>query len=69
MVAGVAGFLLQQIRLAYLRMGDAGRPQRIVAETRRTPAEVVRGSIQAGCWLTALLIFVVVMFWLLLQAL
>lgn len=69
LVAGVMGFLLQQLYLAYKRMTEASRPQVIVATTRRTPAEVVVSSIQAGCLLIAAIVVLGVILWLLLEAL
>jgi hypothetical protein len=69
LAAGIMGFLLQQFYLAYKRMTEANRPQVIVAATRRTPAQVVGSSIQAGCLLIVAIVFLGVMFWLILEGL
>lgn len=69
LVAGIMGFLLQRLYLAYIKMTEASRPQVIVATTRRTPAEVVASSIQAGCLLIVAIAFLGLVLWLLLEGL
>jgi hypothetical protein len=55
LVAGILGFVLQQLRLAYIRMGRARRPQQVRIDTSETPVQVVASSAGAGCWLVFLL--------------
>lgn len=69
LAAGVMGFLLQQFYLSYKKMTEATRPQVIVATTKKTPAQVVTSSIQAGCLLVVTILFVGLMLWLLLDGL
>ena len=68
-LAGVVGFIFQQIYLAYKKMGEAGRPQKVIAETEKTPTEVIQGSITAGCGLLMLVLVGLALAWLLAETL
>ena len=60
-VAGIFGYLLQQIQLAYRLKGARNRRQEVSRATPQTPAQAVLSSIEAsfGClmWAVALLLF------------
>ena len=64
LIAGILGFVLQQVRFAVKKVGDAGRPQQVKIDTEQTPAQVVSSSIGAGCWLVMIVLIVVALLWL-----
>lgn len=47
-VAGILGYIVQQIRFAHKTMGAPDRPQTVTLKTEKTPRQVVReGSVAA----------------------
>ena len=48
-VAAFLGFMAQQILLARDRKGAYSRPQKVTLETEKTPLQVLRNSVAAGC--------------------
>lgn len=70
-VAGALGFVLQRIRLANLRIQQAGTKQKIVGETQFTPREAVRQSAAAQLeilfWVVLFVGFLGLLVWVLLR--
>jgi hypothetical protein len=60
-VAGVVGFLGQQILFWIGEVQRSGQPQTITLETEETPRQVVWRSILAGCALVCLFILVIIL--------
>ena len=58
-VAGVLGFVLQQILFLVKRVQAADQPQKVFHETAQTPSQVVGASVRAGCTLFILTIVVI----------
>lgn len=48
-VAAFSGFMAQQILLAKDQKGAYRRPQKVAVETKKTPLQVLRNSVAAGC--------------------
>lgn len=61
--AGIVGFVAQQIYLLYKQAIQAGQPQKVFLETKKTPNQVVTGSITAGCLLVLLILFTALLCW------
>lgn len=66
--AAFLGFMAQQILLARDRKGAYSRPQKVTLETEKTPLQVLRNSIAAGCrytfWLVVLVLGLSFLVWL-----
>jgi hypothetical protein len=58
-VAGLLGFVLQQVLFLVKRVQAADKPQKIFHETAQTPSQVVGSSVRAGCTLFILTIVVI----------
>ena len=67
--AGVIGFFGQQIYLLSKKLRAAGKPQRIITETKETPAHVVMNSVEAGCLILVLALAAGLILWFLIQSL
>jgi hypothetical protein len=58
-VAGLLGFIMQQLRFARKKMSALGSPQKVGHETDRTPAQIlmdsIAGTFNYAVWLAVLL--------------
>jgi hypothetical protein len=48
-MAGILGFVLQQLRFHRKRMEALGRPQVVTTKTDKTPGQVLWDSVAGGC--------------------
>jgi hypothetical protein len=71
LVAGVLGFVIQRIRLASIRVKQAGTKQAIVGQTLLTPTEAFLRAVAANFeiffWILLLVAAIVVLAWILLR--
>jgi ABC-type Fe3+ transport system permease subunit len=72
-MAGILGFVLQQLRFHRKRMEALGRPQVVTTKTDKTPRQVLWDSVAGGCgcvfWTVVLIAVLVVVIWLAFQSL
>ena len=55
--------IAEEMGVSYKKAGEAGRPQKVSLETKKTPLEVVQSSAAAGCLFIALLAVVLFLAW------
>lgn len=72
-MAGILGFVSQQLRFHRKRMEALGRPQVVTTKTDKTPGQVLQDSVAGGCsrvfWAVVLIAVLVGVIWLAFQSL